>query len=40
MKKILGMYSNTGSHWVGDGFPVRITVLATSDLGRDISARS
>ena len=23
MKKILGVYSAPGQHWVGDGFPVR-----------------
>lgn len=23
MKKIIGVYSAPGSHWVGDGFPVR-----------------
>jgi quercetin 2,3-dioxygenase len=36
MKKILGMYSNTGSHWVGDGFPVR-TLFSHSATGRHLS---
>ena len=26
MKKVLGIYSNTDQHWVGDGFPVRHSV--------------
>ncbi|MFM0209782.1 pirin family protein [Paraburkholderia sediminicola] len=36
MKKILGMYSNTGSHWVGDGFPVR-TLFSHQTLGHHLS---
>ncbi|TAL98464.1 MAG: pirin family protein [Paraburkholderia sp.] len=36
MKKILGLYSNTGSHWVGDGFPVR-TLFSDSTVGSHLS---
>ncbi|MEC5405655.1 pirin family protein [Paraburkholderia sp. MPAMCS5] len=36
MKKILGTYSNAGSHWVGDGFPVR-TLFSHHTMGRHLS---
>ncbi|CAG4889893.1 pirin family protein [Paraburkholderia saeva] len=36
MKRILGLYSNTGSHWVGDGFPVR-TLFSDNSVGRHLS---
>lgn len=36
IKKILGTYSNTQSHWVGDGFPVR-TLFSSNTLGRHLS---
>jgi hypothetical protein len=36
MKKILGMYRNTRSHWVGDGFPVR-TLFSDSMMGGHLS---
>jgi redox-sensitive bicupin YhaK (pirin superfamily) len=36
MKKILGTYSTTGSHWVGDGFPVR-TLFSDDTVGRHLS---
>ena len=28
MRKILGLYSAPGQHWVGDGFPVRSMTVA------------
>jgi redox-sensitive bicupin YhaK (pirin superfamily) len=36
MKTILGVYSNHGSHWVGDGFPVR-TLFSYQQLSRQLS---
>lgn len=36
MRKILGVYSSSRPHWVGDGFPVR-TVFSQDTLGRHIS---
>jgi redox-sensitive bicupin YhaK (pirin superfamily) len=36
MRKILGVYSSSRPHWVGDGFPVR-TVFSQDTLGRDLS---
>ena len=36
MKKILGVYSNSSQHWVGNGFPVR-SLLSYDKLGGDIS---
>ena len=33
MKNVLGVYSSTGRHWVGDGFPVR-TLFSYQDFGR------
>lgn len=36
MRKILGSYSSSRPHWVGDGFPVR-TVFSQDSLGRHIS---
>ncbi|MGH9254614.1 MAG: pirin family protein [Vicinamibacterales bacterium] len=36
MRKILGVYSSSRPHWVGDGFPVR-TVFSSESLGRHIS---
>ncbi len=36
MKRILGTYSNTSSHWVGDGFPVR-TLFSDHTVGTHLS---
>ncbi|NIF77105.1 pirin family protein [Paraburkholderia sp. Cy-641] len=36
MKKILGTYGNTRSHWVGDGFPVR-TLFSDHTVGSHLS---
>lgn len=36
MKKILGIYSNNSSHWVGDGFPVR-TLFSDNTVGSHLS---
>ncbi len=36
MKKILGIYSSSSSHWVGDGFPVR-TLFSYNSLAQRIS---
>ena len=36
MRKILGTYSGSRPHWVGDGFPVR-TIFSQDGLGRHIS---
>ena len=36
MKKILGVYSAPGRHWVGDGFPVR-SLFSYHDHGRHLS---
>ena len=36
MKKVSGIYGNTRSHWVGDGFPVR-TLFAYDSLGKQAS---
>src|SRR5882672_1091761 len=36
MKKILGVYNAPGSHWVGDGFPVR-SLFSYSSHGRHLS---
>jgi quercetin 2,3-dioxygenase len=36
MRKILGTYSSSRPHWVGDGFPVR-TIFSQDSLGRHIS---
>ena len=36
MKKILGVHSAPGRHWVGDGFPVR-SLFSYNDHGRDLS---
>lgn len=36
MRKILGVYSSSRPHWVGDGFPVR-TIFSQDTLGRHIS---
>ncbi|CAE6841289.1 pirin family protein [Paraburkholderia domus] len=36
MKKILGIYSNNSSHWVGDGFPVR-TLFSDNTVGGHLS---
>ena len=36
MKKILGVYSSSTQHWVGDGFPVR-TLFSHHTLGQHIS---
>ena len=36
MKKILGIYSSPGQHWVGDGFPVR-TMFSYSTHGQHLS---
>lgn len=36
MRRILGTYSSSRPHWVGDGFPVR-TVFSQDSLGRHIS---
>ena len=35
-KKILGVYGNPNSHWVGDGFPVR-TLFSQQTMGRHVS---
>jgi len=36
MRKILGMYSSSSRHWVGDGFPVR-NMLSYATLGEHVS---
>lgn len=36
MKKILGVYSAPGRHWVGDGFPVR-SLFSYNDHGQELS---
>ncbi|MGH8506749.1 MAG: pirin family protein [Stenotrophobium sp.] len=36
MKKILGIYSQPGRHWVGDGFPVR-SLFSYNDHGQHLS---
>ncbi|MCU7376223.1 pirin family protein [Paucibacter sp. O1-1] len=36
MKKVLGIYGNTRSHWVGDGFPVR-SLFSYDKLGAHLS---
>src|ERR1700752_3430033 len=36
MKKILGVYSAPGRHWVGDGFPVR-SLFSYNSHGRQMS---
>lgn len=36
MKKVTGIYSNPGGHWVGDGFPVR-SLFDYQGLGRELS---
>jgi len=36
MKKILGIYANQRSHWVGDGFPVR-TLISDATVGNHLS---
>lgn len=36
MKKVLGIYSNPNSHWVGDGFPVR-SLFSYNSLGSHVS---
>ena len=36
MKKILGVYSAPGQHWVGDGFPVR-SLFSYDGLGQQLS---
>lgn len=36
MKKVLGIYSNPNSHWVGDGFPVR-SLFSYNSLGGHVS---
>jgi quercetin 2,3-dioxygenase len=36
MKKILGVYSAPGRHWVGDGFPVR-SLFSYNSHGRHLS---
>src|ERR1700752_1612316 len=36
MKKILGIYSAPGQHWVGDGFPVR-SLFSYNSHGRHMS---
>ncbi|WP_417662754.1 pirin family protein [Pseudomonas sp.] len=36
MKKVIGIYSNPGQHWVGDGFPVR-SLFSYQTLGQHIS---
>lgn len=36
MKKVLGLYSSPGPHWVGDGFPVR-SLFSYDSLGQHIS---
>ncbi|MCA0241312.1 MAG: pirin family protein [Proteobacteria bacterium] len=36
MKKVLGIYGNRNSHWVGDGFPVR-SLFSYGTLGRHAS---
>lgn len=36
MRKMLGVYSNTDTHWVGDGFPVR-SLFSHRMHGQDIS---
>lgn len=33
MRKILGVYSASSPHWVGDGFPVR-SVFSQTTLGQ------
>ncbi|WP_395448996.1 pirin family protein [Aminobacter sp. UC22_36] len=36
MRKLLGIYSSSRPHWVGDGFPVR-SVLSQGTLGQHVS---
>lgn len=36
MRKVLGVYSSSQPHWVGDGFPVR-TIFSQGSLGRHLS---
>jgi len=36
MRRVLGIYSGSQPHWVGDGFPVR-TIFSQESLGRRIS---
>ncbi len=36
MRKILGVYSSTRPHWVGDGFPVR-SMFSYATLGQQVS---
>lgn len=36
MKKLVGIYQSTRTHWVGDGFPVR-SVFDYNGLGKDLS---
>lgn len=36
MKKVLGVHSQPGRHWVGDGFPVR-SLFSYADYGRQLS---
>ena len=36
MKKVLGLYGNQNSHWVGDGFPVR-SLFGYDSLGSHVS---
>lgn len=36
MKKVLGIYSSPGAHWVGDGFPVR-SLFSYDTLGQQLS---
>lgn len=36
MKKVTGVYSQPGRHWVGDGFPVR-SLFSYSQQGEQLS---
>ncbi len=36
MRNVLGVFSSSGPHWVGDGFPVR-TIFSFDSPGRDMS---
>src|SRR5438445_10418917 len=36
MKKLVGIYQSSRTHWVGDGFPVR-SVFDYNRLGKDLS---
>lgn len=36
LKKVIGVYPNGSTHWVGDGFPVR-NLIPSNDFGEDIS---